>query len=182
MGKNIIILLAFVGFLGFCMDARAQEASPNQAELAVTDRDGKSSSSGLPVPRFLSFARDEAVVRTGPGLKYPMKWVYKRKNMPIEVVQEFDTWRKIRDIDGDDGWVHQALLSGTRYVIVKGEAGASIHKDPTEDSSILALFEANVIAKVEECQGQWCLVEQGGYKGWAQRKFLWGIYDTEDFD
>lgn len=177
--------MAVLGFLGLCFGAKAQNADsapPAQAELAVSDKDAKSTSSGLPIPRFVSLAKDEVVVRTGPGLKYPMKWIYKRKALPVEVIQEFDTWRKIRDVDGDDGWVHQSLLSGKRSVLIKGEAGASLRKENETESNVLAVFEPNVVALVEQCAKEWCEVSSGGYNGWVSRKFLWGIYDAEDFD
>src|SRR5262245_34959241 len=78
---------------------------------AVTARKG----SGLPVPRFASLRSDEVNVRTGPGTRYPVDWVFKRKFMPVEVVAEFENWRKIRDWQGASGWVHQSLLTGRRY-------------------------------------------------------------------
>jgi SH3-like domain-containing protein len=181
MGKKIILILAF--FLLLPLSAIAQEptasSAPAQNGLAV---DTGKASSGLPIPRFVSLAAEKVFVRTGPALRYPVKWVYQRENMPVEIIQEFDTWRKIRDIDGDDGWVHQSLLSGDRYAIVKGEANLALRGDPDEKSRINAFYEPNVVAALDECSGTWCHLTAEGYEGWAQRKFLWGIYDSEDFD
>ena len=73
----------------------------------------------MPIPRFVSMRGDQVFARTGPGTRYPIKWVFQRKNLPVEIVQEFDTWRKIRDIDGEEGWVHQSLLSGKRFGVLK---------------------------------------------------------------
>ena len=166
----------------------AQEADAPAAGAAVQDsldtsmgREGRTSS-GLPIPRFVSLASEKVFVRTGPALRYPIKWVYQKDNMPVEVVQEFDTWRKIRDMDGDDGWIHQSLLSGERTIVVKGEQNLPVYKDPSESARMLVMLEPSVIANVETCKGLWCEVSAQGYRGYAQRKFLWGIYDQEDFD
>lgn len=177
MGKNIVLMLAL--FLLMSPMAMAQDA-PAQGELGV-DTDVKSSS-GLPIPRFVSLADEKVIMRTGPGLRYPIKWVYQRQKLPVEVIQEFDTWRKVRDIDGDDGWVHQSLLTGIRTVMVKGEKEMPLHKEPESGSPVIARFETGVVARAKVCASNWCEIESGGYSGWAQRKFLWGIYDSEDFD
>ena len=70
--------------------------------------------SGLKLPRFASTRSDPINVRVGPGTKYEVAWIYLKPGVPVEIVQEFDTWRKIRDVDGEEGWVHQNLLAGTR--------------------------------------------------------------------
>src|SRR5690606_13563935 len=66
-------------------------------------------SSPYPIPRFVSLASDEVNVRTGQGPKYPVKWVYTTKNRPVEVILEYDAWRKVKDMDGEQGWVHGTL-------------------------------------------------------------------------
>ena len=91
--------------------ALAQEAS--QAPLQA---------SGLPLPRFVSLRAEEVNMRAGPGVRYPVDWVYKRKNMPVEVIAEFGTWRKVRDIQGTQGWIHQSMLSSNRWVTITGPA------------------------------------------------------------
>ncbi len=189
MGKKIILLAAFVASLSFAAYAQEPPAAtkaPSEGTLALDNAPiggaaGKSSS-GLPIPRFVSLASNKVFVRTGPALRYPIKWVYQREHLPVEIVQEFDTWRKIRDMDGDDGWIHQSLLSGDRYGIVKGEANLPLRKAPVGEARILALLEQNVVASINQCNGAWCQVMAEGYTGWTERKFLWGIYDSEDFD
>lgn len=183
MGIKIALLTAFLLVLPLTVLAQenADAAPPAEAGLAVDSGDGKSSS-GLPIPRFVTLAAEKVFVRTGPALRYPIKWVYQREHMPVEIIQEFDTWRKIRDMDGDDGWVHQSLLSGERAIVVKGERPLAVRKDAADEGRILAYLEPNVVAAVAACSGAWCEVEADGYKGYAERKFLWGIYDSEDFD
>lgn len=176
MGKKIalFLLLTIISFT----PAMAQDA-PVEAAPAVTD---PKNSSGLPIPRFVSLASDKVFVRTGPALRYPIKWVYKKDHLPVEIIQEFDTWRKIRDMEGDDGWVHQSLLSGDRMGIVKGEVNQPVRKEANEQGKVIAALEPNVVAAIRECKADWCEVAADGYTGWIPRKFLWGIYDSEDFD
>lgn len=183
MGKKIILIAAFffLSSVPAMAGAHAEKAAPAPAEAGLAVDTGKSSS-GLPIPRFVSIASEKVFVRTGPALRYPIKWVYSRENMPVEVIQEFDTWRKIRDMDGDDGWIHQSLLAGDRYGIVKGEANLAVRKAPNENSRITAFYEPNVVASIDKCKGAWCHLTAEGFEGWSERKFLWGIYDSEDFD
>lgn len=141
-------------------------------------------STDLPLPRFVSVKADKAYARTGPGQNYPIRWVYRRENLPVEIFQEYGPWRKIRDIDGDEGWIHRSLLSGRRSVIVhSGDIMAALYSRPDErDSKIAALVNHGAIMLVDECAPQWCRVYNGKYKGWIERKFLWGIYGGENLN
>ena len=94
--------------------------------------------SGLPVPRFVTLKGDEVNVRAGPGRRYPINWVFLRQEMPVEVVAEFDTWRKIRDFEGTEGWVHQSLLSGRRGALVLGEEIRDLRLDPEPGAPVVA--------------------------------------------
>lgn len=190
MGKKIILIAAFLVLVPLCAFAQGEGAPQTAAETVETAPaearevapDVGRTSSGLPIPRFVTLASEKVFVRTGPALRYPIKWVYQRERLPVEIIQEFDTWRKIRDMDGDDGWVHSSLLSGDRSIIVKGEANLAVRKEAETDSRVLAWLEPNVVAAAEGCHGAWCRVLVDGYEGFAERKFLWGIYDSEDFD
>jgi SH3-like domain-containing protein len=139
-------------------------------------------SSGLKIPRFVTLAKDKVFLRTGPGLRYPIKWVYKRQGLPIEVIQEFDTWRKVRDIEGDEGWVHQALLSGRRNAVVTEEKGALLVRKPVTGARPVALLEPDVVITLEHCSGAWCSGSADGFDGWIERKSLWGVYEDEELD
>lgn len=136
----------------------------------------------LPLPRFVSLRSEKTYVRTGPALRYPIKWVYKQKNMPVEIIQEFDAWRKVRDYEGDTGWIHQSLLTGDRMALVNNAEPIAVREGFSDDASMVARFEPLVIARLGKCIEAWCEVEAEGYKGWAKRKFLWGIYDSEELD
>lgn len=137
---------------------------------------------GLPIPRFVSLDSQKVYVRSGPALRYPIKWVYKRKNLPVEIVQEFDSWRKIKDFEGEEGWIHSSLLSGRRSVLIQNDGLVPMYEGFSPDSRVMAKFEPNVVAQIDECVEGWCRLEKDAYKGWVERKFLWGIYEDEELD
>ena len=127
--------------------------------------------SGLPIPRFVALRSDKVFLRAGPGLRYPKVWIYHRRNMPMEVVSEFDTWRKVRDWEGSEGWVHQSLLIGSRHVIDK-------------NARKIAMVSASVIGSIEDCPRSvdWCQLRFGDFEGWTPRHGFWGIYEGENIE
>lgn len=133
---------------------------------------------GLPVPRFVTLRSDEVNIRTGPGEQYPIEWVFKRKNMPVEIVAEFQNWRKIRDVDGTEGWVYERMVTGRRTVLVRGQI-RTLRDRPRADSDVVARAEPGVIATLLECEAAWCRVETSGVKGWLPRDEIWGVYPNE---
>lgn len=136
--------------------------------------------SALPVPRFVSLRTDPINLRTGPGVRYPVEWVYVRRRLPVEVIAEFDTWRQIRDPDGAEGWVHQTMLSGRRTAVVK-VASAVLRKEGADAAPALANVEKGVVVAVQRCPAgiDYCRVEAGGIQGWLKRDQVWGVYSTE---
>jgi len=121
-------------------------------------------------------------VRTGPGRKYPVQWVFKKAGLPVEIILEYDAWRKIKDFEGETGWVHKSLLSGRRAGIVDTESVVHIHKKQSKDSDVLAKLNPKVVLKVESCEPVWCFVNALGYKGWLEKSVIWGVYGAEEFD
>lgn len=149
--------------LALCLPAFAQAAN----------------TSGLPVPRFVSLKSDETNVRSGPGTRYPISWVYRRSGMPVEVIEEYDLWRKIRDVEGTTGWVHKSMLDGHRNVLIKGKEPRLLKTDPEKDAKNILKAEPLVLARLSECQIDWCHVQISGRKGWIEKKYLWGVYEAE---
>ena len=137
--------------------------------------------SGLPLPRFVSLRSEEVNMRTGPGVQYSVDWVYKRRNLPVEVLAEFGTWRKVRDIQGTQGWVHQSLLSSNRWVTVTGQA-RTLRRRADANSPAVARVEPGANAQVLECpeDNGWCRMNAGGYEGWLRRVEVWGVYPREN--
>lgn len=137
--------------------------------------------SGLPVPRFVSLATDKANLRTGPGERYPILWVYIRPDQPLEVTAEFGVWRRVRDIDGTVGWMHGRLLSGRRSAIVTGKIRV-MRKKPDGEARPLLRLKPGVQVEVDRCEDAWCHIEVRGKSGWLERESLWGMYLGENFD
>lgn len=140
--------------------------------------------SGLPLPRFVSLRSDKVYVRAGPDWRYPIKWIFKREKMPVEIVQEFENWRKIRDVDGEEGWIHQSLLSGERTIVVKNRDSELVpmREGFSGQARMIAKVEPMVVAGIDKCAGDWCRINAGGFRGWVERNFLWGIYEHEEFN
>lgn len=134
---------------------------------------------GLPLPRFVSLESGEVNLRTGPGFQYPVEWVYRRKALPVEIVAEYRNWRKIRDWQGDEGWMHKNMLSGRRSVIVTGDAARVLRADP--GGAAIARTEPGAIGRLQRCLpgGDPCLVRFPGYEGWLDRHAFWGAYPDE---
>jgi len=127
------------------------------------------------VPRFVSLGADKANVRNGPGKRYPIGWVFVRRGVPLEVIAEYELWRKIRDVDGAVGWIHRSLLSNRRSASVKGDSPHPLRRQPNTDSDVIARLEPGVIGRLLECGGDWCRFEVGGRRGWIARASLWGV-------
>ncbi len=149
--------------------------------LAVAET-ATGASTGLPVPRFVALKSDEVNVRTGPGTRYPILWVYRRDGLPVEIIEEFDLWRKIRDMDGTSGWVHKSMLEGSRRAFVRGKEAQTIRANPEKNARPIIKAEPMVIADVMECEVAWCRVQVSGRKGWIEKALLWGVYPNEVFD
>ncbi|MEA1677620.1 SH3 domain-containing protein [Nitrospirillum sp. BR 11163] len=153
-----------------------QEGEP-QSDAAHPDAVVRS---GLPVPRFVTLRSNEVNVRTGPGVRYPVEWVFVKAGMPVEITAEFDTWRRIRDVEGTQGWVHQSTLSGRRGIVVTGQQTRTLRRDAASASEAVAQLDPGVIAKLRKCKGPWCQVDVGGFRGWLQRDEVWGVYPKEE--
>jgi SH3-like domain-containing protein len=146
---------------------------------AAVPREALRSQSGLPIPRFVSLGAGEVFLRTGPGFDHPVDWVLLRRSMPVEITAEFDVWRRIRDWEGTEGWVHQRMLSGQRSVMAL-EPRVTLRMEPRPDAPPLAELERSVVGTLERCAGDWCRVAVEGYRGWAERAALWGTYPEEE--
>jgi SH3-like domain-containing protein len=136
--------------------------------------------SGLPLPRFVSLRSDEVNLRSGPGVRYPVDWVYSRRDLPVEVIAEFEVWRKIRDWQGAEGWVNQTFLSARRMVVVTGKQRA-LRAEPDDKAPALAMLDMTVVARLISCpRGKnYCRIEAGNIQGWLKRDEFWGVYAGE---
>jgi len=144
--------------------------------------------SGLPIPRFVTLKSGRVNLRVGPGRNYPVEWMYLKTGLPVEIIQEYDNWRRIRDSEGTAGWINQSLLSGKRSGIAapwlrgKEEAAITLTRDADEKSRPIATVEPGAIGMIEQCDGQWCEMRFGGYSGYVRQSLIWGAYPDETFD
>jgi SH3-like domain-containing protein len=134
----------------------------------------------LKVPRFVSLHSDRVNLRTGPGRQYPIEWVLVRKDMPVEIIAEFEHWRHIREWDGTVGWVQEHMVDGKRFAIVQSGGERPLYAAPDAASGIVARAEPGAIAHLTECRGAWCRVEATGISGWLRRTDIWGAYPDEN--
>ena len=140
-------------------------------------------STGLPLPRFVSLRAGEVNMRTGPGVQYPVEWVYRRRQLPMEVIAEYGTWRKVRDWQGTQGWIHQSMLTGKRTFVITSTV-RNLRRKPDANSSTEARAEAGAVGEIKSCsKGEgWCQVEIGRYGGWLRRVDFWGVYQNEKIE
>ena len=142
---------------------------------------GQSGQAAEDLPHFASLRADRVNVRTGPGVRYPIVWVFVRQGLPVEITAAFELWRKIRDIDGEEGWIHTSLLSRERAAIITGEV-RPLYRDPDPTSLPVALAEPGVMGRVLRCREAWCELAIGRIRGWTQRTSLWGVYPGEEIE
>ncbi|WP_421701379.1 SH3 domain-containing protein [Aliiroseovarius sp.] len=141
----------------------------------------RGSVTNLPIPRYVSLKTGEGNVRRGPSLTHRIDWVFKARGMPLEITGEFGHWRRVRDRDGVGGWMHYSLLSGARTVIIETDLTALFQR-PDPSTRVNAYLEAGVIARVDECAADWCLLRADGHKGWAAKTAIWGVRVDEVID
>lgn len=181
-----LLLLVLVG-LGLSL---AFIANPVQA-AGTGEKVGRES--GLPIPRFVSLKAKTVNLRVGPGRKYAIDWNYRRKGLPVEVIQEFDQWRRIRDSEGTTGWVLHSLLSSRRTALVAPweikKEGAMTRaafiegKDAARgEAETIARVQAGLLVDISQCSGGWCALEKQNVKFWLKQDYLWGVYPNEALD
>jgi SH3-like domain-containing protein len=154
--------------------------TPEPAAPAAPAEPTKGSATGNPLPRFASLRTDEVNLRRGPGTRYPIDWVYKRRDLPVEIEREFEVWRLVTDPDGTKGWVHQATLTGRRSFIVTG-AERVLRHEASDTSAPVARLKPGVIGHIRSCDGgsDWCQMQVGEYRGYLKREEFWGALPNE---
>jgi len=151
------------------------------ANIPVTATARTVGESGLPLPRFVSLGVTKANMRVGPKQTHPIQWVYQKKGTPLEIIEEYEAWRRVRDIDGTTGWMHRRLLVGKRTAIITAD-WASIRTQPDVTAPLTVRAEKGVAGTLEECTQRWCLITIQGRDGWIEKDLIWGVYPIEVFD
>ncbi|MCT8999147.1 SH3 domain-containing protein [Chelativorans intermedius] len=164
--------------------ALAAAALPAMAPSPAGAQQVERGPSGLPLPRFVSLKAGRVNMRVGPGTDYAVEWLYLREGLPMEVIQEYDSWRRVRDAEGAEGWIHSALLSGRRTGLVAPwlkdrQASVPLHARPDEGARRIAEVEPGALGQVESCDGTWCRMRFASLEGWMSQSLIWGVYPGE---
>jgi SH3-like domain-containing protein len=149
---------------------------------ATPPRDpNRGSVTNLPLPRYVSLKGNEGNARRGPGRTHRIDWVFTRAGMPLRITAEYEHWRRVEDAEGAGGWVHYALLSGVRSVLIASEL-ADVHSRPEDGSAVEFRAERNVVGWVQECRPDWCRISINGERGWVRKSDLWGVEPGETIE
>lgn len=181
MRRINLISLTLVLTLGSSAYAHAQDSMRRVVEDVPTLKNiyrvsAAKTPSGFPVPRYVSLKVGRVNGRTGPSRQHPVAWKYQRRGLPLVVVAETDMWRKVRDVQGDESWIHKPALSGERRVLIL--ENSTLHAKPRDNARVKAELDRNALMTLLECNNvQWCLIQSDdGHKGWAPKHKLWGAH------
>lgn len=181
MYKIICYILGLWSVLfGFCT-AFAQDKADIIPMIQTENISNTGRMTGLPLPRFVSLKGGETNMRRGPSKTHAVIWTYKKAGLPVEIINEYDNWRKVRDMDGSEGWIHQMVISGRRTVVTL-DGTHIVRSGAGDDFSAVAKISGGVIAKPEKCKKNWCLLQHLQFEGWLPKSVLYGVYDDETFD
>ncbi len=181
-GLATTLLSALLLMLAGAATIPAQVAAKTDDPAAAARKTGPS---GLPLPRFVSLKSDRINVRAGPGQDHRIAWIFAKAGLPVEIIAEYDNWRRIRDSEGAEGWVFHSLLSGRRTALVAPWATGKtvgMRREPSKEGPLAAKVEPYVLVDVSECDGAWCRVSVENVSGWIQQNMLWGVYPKEALD
>ena len=136
----------------------------------------------LELPRFVSLKSNDVNLRVGPSVNYPIELKYTQNNLPVEIIDEFDVWRKIKDSENNIGWLHKSLIKGERFILTvnKNNYVKSIYNRPNGNQ--IGMVEKNNILSLESCLKNWCLVSHQKIRGWLSKEYIWGVYETEVYN
>ncbi len=134
---------------------------------------------GLEIPRYISLKSNDANIRVGPSKNYPIKIKYIKKNYPLKVLEEYEDWRKVEDFQKNFGWIHKSLISGIRTGVVLSNDNKTIKLLNTLNGNVIGEIGSGNIVFLEKCKIYWCLVSFGDYRGWIDKKNIWGIKEKE---
>lgn len=155
---------------------------PLAAPAQTAPRDpNRGSVTNLPVPRYVSLKTNEGNARRGPGLTHRIDWVFTRAGMPLRITAEFEHWRRVEDSEGVGGWVHYSLLSGVRTALVTQDM-AEFRTLPDMNAPVSLQAEMGVVARILQCERDWCRLSVDGERGWVQRNALWGLSRDETIE
>lgn len=183
LGLPVAVIASFV-WGGLPSKGPIRVATAEAKEDVGSGRLGRAS--GLPVPRFVSLSPEKARMRVGPGFNYPIAWVYHQKYLPMEVIAEYGNWRKVRDYEGQTGWMHWSILSGLEIAAIApwSDENLPLFAAPDPEAAIVARMEPRALVHLLGCADAWCSVRSMSllYEGYMKQKKLWGTFYAEEQD
>jgi len=135
-------------------------------------------------PRFASLRSDTVYMRSGPGERFPIEWVYKRKGFPVIITDSFEHWHKVQDVENTQGWIHKTMLSGKRTALTPQNEKTILYKKKNLNSKHLAYFNGQSIIQLLECfpHDIFCKVKYNELKGYILKEKLFGLFKNEEID
>lgn len=131
--------------------------------------------------RFVAMRANKVNARSGPNMRYPIEWIYQQQNYPVEIIAEYEQWRKIRDYEGTISWVMKNLLTNARYALVTDPGETNIYAKDSLNSEIIARAEDGAIGKIKRCTPTFCFLEfENKIEGWMQRSVIYGVKKDEE--
>ena len=121
---------------------------------------------------FVSLKKDKVNVRYGPSLESPIKYVYKKINLPIKQIDKNENFRRIIDIKNNSGWIHVSQLKQINSIIPLKDK--ILFQEPSNFSKPLAKIKKGRILIVKKCEENWCLIKTSKFKGWIKNIHVWG--------
>ena len=123
---------------------------------------------------FLMLKNNKVNVRYGPGFDYPIKFIYKKKYLPIKIIDKKENFRRIIDHKKNNGWIHISQLRKSKSLIVTSQK--ILFKKPTKYSKPLARLDVGRLLLIKKCEKNWCNIETDEYSGWINKNYLWGSF------
>ncbi len=176
-GRRRALSIALAGALGVISIAGGLSGCGRHAQTASESADRKTPS-GLPVPRYVSLKFGVVNARGGPGDDYKLLWVYRVRDLPLQVVAETEDWRRVCDPDGQIAWVHRRTVTERRTVLLEQSRDLLLRKRPDAAAAASASLVSHALADLDVCKAGWCRLRVGHAGGWAPANVLWGVSDA----
>ena len=137
---------------------------------------------GLKIPRYVSLKSNDANLRVGPSVNYPIVIKFIKKNYPLKIIEEHDEWRKIQDFKKNSGWIHKSLISGIRNGVIISDSTEGATAYNTINGRVIGNIGNGNIVKINKCKSDWCLISfEDNYSGWVNKLNLWGVEPKEEY-
>ena len=137
---------------------------------------------GLDLPRYVSLKSNNSNLRVGPSKNYPIAIKYIVSNFPLKIIEEYEDWRRVEDLEKNNGWIHKSLIKGERYGIVVSSDNSKVKLFNVVNGKIVGEINAGALVYISKCKINWCLINIKNHKGWLRKDNIWGVKKEEIFN